>query len=50
MSYIHFSSDGTKYGIKTISHNHHQVMKNGLLFQSCDTYEEAQDLIDDLII
>lgn len=36
------------YRIKVISYNHYEVLKNGAFFQSCDTYEEAQHLIDSL--
>ena len=46
MSYIKFDENGNKYGIKTVSYNKHEVLKNGQLVEVCDTYEEAQDLID----
>lgn len=47
MAYIHYIN-GNKYGIKIISYNHYEVLKNGHHEESFDTFEDAQDFIDDL--
>lgn len=46
INYIKYDFDGNKYGIKVISYNYYQVLKNGLPVAFCDTYEEAQHYID----
>ena len=50
MSYIHYDSNGNKYGIDCITYNHWVVLKNGLATNHCDTEEEAQDIVDVKII
>ena len=49
MSYIKFDENGNKYGIKTVSYNRYNVLKNGQLEEVCDTYEEAQHYIDNVV-
>lgn len=49
MSYIHYHN-GDKYGIKSVSHNLHFVCKNGQPQEPCETYEEAQHLIDNIVL
>ena len=48
MAYIHYIN-GNKYGVNYITYNHYEVLKNGLLEESFDTFEEAQHFIDDII-
>ena len=50
MSYIRYDENGVKYSIKTITYNHHEILKNGHSFEVCETYEEAQHFIDSLTI
>lgn len=47
MAYIHYIN-GNQYGVKVISYNHYEVLKNGHLEESFDTFEDAQHFIDDL--
>lgn len=49
MHYIHYINND-KYHIKIISYNHYEVYKNGFSVEVCDTYEEAQDYIDNISI
>ena len=48
MSYIHYINN-EKYAIETITYNYYRVLKNGQLVEVCDTYEEAQDYIDNIV-
>ena len=48
MHYVHYINND-KYYIKIISYNHYEVYKNGFSVEVCDTYEEAQDYIDNAI-
>ncbi len=47
MAYVHYIN-GNQYGIKVYNYNHYAVCKNGLPVVHLDTYEQAQDYIDDL--
>ena len=47
MHYMH-NINGNQYGIKVYSLNHCAVCKNGLPEWHFDTFEEAQDYIDNL--
>lgn len=49
MAYVHYIN-GNKYSIKVITYNHYAVCKNGLPEWHFDTFEEAQDYIDNLRI